>query len=1049
MGAETTGLQHRFALDSRILATGSAAVLDLSGSTDADVALAIVRDDPFPARPDGQIALGHIGLTVSGGNPVAFAAGPTTVGFEFGAGATAGAAVFDTPRAALQALAIGETPGLDLDVRAAQGTRVALLRAGYTAHAAVKGTHPIGALGGATFGVSARSAGTTAVLHCFPARTGARTVLERTVASWKLPRHVTSAASLAPGTWLLAEADGTLAVKLAARLGYNFDFVREAKLAGVSGDIGLKIDAAATATFGFEVSGRYLVALARESEAETLRLQLFKLARKGVHAGLNLRIGVRGVETVTPGEVDEFVAAVFGVHGTQIVGALTHLDEWTDPSKKVSDLVAGLVNDRALELLARTTGINPATAFDAARRKLLGAIAQFQALPERVSAELWTLFGTLGPTEAGLLKRTLELLGSPEERVQKAALDSLLSTRGFAATPAGRIVGALADRGLLALFERLPEVRGTSQAVLAILDGDVIGRLQAHLAEALNLQRVLGAVRETDFAALDSLLVGRLSAFFDKTIAFGDLDEVRKAIHVVIGKRAEVYARVKKALTSRYGLDLSAAWQRTTARTAVLDAVFDTTQAEGRALLSAVLAEGDIDALFVNASPAVQVNAAVLTHEFTRKTSIDVALPRFSLHREHFTTAMARVSVVDEGSRVLLYEATGQDVVAVRRKFQSSLSVSLRAAVPVDGSPLRDLRVHGTDQATWSYQLLHGKNGMRREELEAYTRPFIERYMPDHFVEGTTLSAWYNEVDRTVEEVLANGPEEFGDVCASFEVTLPGDVLGAWMRPHDDVTSASRAMSKAIQAALKDVVRFYYLADIERLRDLAPSAALLAWAAIPPSGDVRTSGGRITLDAGKRVFWNHVDPDLRRVMLHHPAAAASLLAMLPTLRLRLEEAGLHRHVQFYRDGEVPTILATAASGPGDILVRGLLTFEAIVVEKAADAFADIQKFLRAARSTPTTAVDRLADFAADITTAFNKLAGNTVFGGVSLRAVSQTVFAEASRALDPGLVAAPRAMLVLHVLRPASSRTFTIADFLAGKVPPDEEVVLAQHLVSA
>jgi hypothetical protein len=489
MGAETTGLQHRFALDSGILAPGSAAALDLSGSTDADVALAIVGDDPFPARPDGQIVLGHIGLTASGGNPVAFSAGPTTVGVEFGAGVTAGAAVFDTPRAAFQALAIGQTPGLDLAVQAPEGTRVALLRAGYTARAVVKGTHAIGAIGSATFGVSGQAAGTTAVLHCFPPGTGARTVLERTVASWKLPRHVTSAASLAPGTWLLAEADGTLAVTLAGRLGYSVDFIREATLAGLSGDIGLKIDAAATATFGFEVSGRYLVALARESDAEALRLQLFKLARKGVHAGLSLKIGVRAVETVTPDEADEFVAAVFGVHGTQVVGALTHLDEWTDPSKKVSDLVAGLVNARALDLLARTTGIDPATAFEAARRKLLGAIAEFHALPERVSAEIWSLLGTLGPTDAGLLKRTLELLGSPDGAGAEGRAPDLLSTRGFAETPAGRIVGALADRGVLTLLRAPPDVRGTAQAVLAILDGGVIARLQAHLAEALNLDR--------------------------------------------------------------------------------------------------------------------------------------------------------------------------------------------------------------------------------------------------------------------------------------------------------------------------------------------------------------------------------------------------------------------------------------------------------------------------------------------------------------------------------------------------------------------------------
>ena len=41
-----------------------------------------------------------------------------------------------------------------------------------------------------------------------------------------------------------------------------------------------------------------------------------------------------------------------------------------------------------------------------------------------------------------------------------------------------------------------------------------------------------------------------------------------------------------------------------------------------------------------------------------------------------------------------------------------------------------------------------------------------------------------------------------------------------------------------------------------------------------------------------------------------------------------------------------------------------------------------------------------------------------MFAGVSFRAVSQIVFAEASRALDPGLLERPRAMLALAVLKP-------------------------------
>src|SRR6188472_1170009 len=69
---ETAGLQRSFALDSAILAPGSAVNVDLSASTDADIALAILMDAPFPARENGEIALGGIGLSVSGNSPLAF-----------------------------------------------------------------------------------------------------------------------------------------------------------------------------------------------------------------------------------------------------------------------------------------------------------------------------------------------------------------------------------------------------------------------------------------------------------------------------------------------------------------------------------------------------------------------------------------------------------------------------------------------------------------------------------------------------------------------------------------------------------------------------------------------------------------------------------------------------------------------------------------------------------------------------------------------------------------------------------------------------------------
>jgi hypothetical protein len=60
--------------------------------------------------------------------------------------------------------------------------------------------------------------------------------------------------------------------------------------------------------------------------------------------------------------------------------------------------------------------------------------------------------------------------------------------------------------------------------------------------------------------------------------------------------------------------------------------------------------------------------------------------------------------------------------------------------------------------------------------------------------------------------------------------------------------------------------------------------------------------------------------------------------------------------------------------------------------------------------------------------------------------VSQPVFIEAARAIDPSLAVKPAAMLTLSVLNP--TRTFDIGSFTRGEVPRPTDVALSQRLVS-
>jgi hypothetical protein len=162
----------------------------------------------------------------------------------------------------------------------------------------------------------------------------------------------------------------------------------------------------------------------------------------------------------------------------------------------------------------------------------------------------------------------------------------------------------------------------------------------------------------------------------------------------------------------------------------------------------------------------------------------------------------------------------------------------------------------------------------------------------------------------------------------------------------------------------------------------------------------------------------------------------------------LLELGLHNQASFFTAKEVPDWIAAAALDTGDIFLLHLCQFEALVVEKAVDALENMQAFVSLKSTSPSKAIDRLAEFAADITMAFNKLGGETVFAKAPVRTVTQGIFLDASRALAEIPSAGVSGMLTLTVLKPAADRTFKIDDFLAGKTPPSDEVLLEQRLVS-
>jgi len=1037
---------NEFQLDTTITAPGGSATIDIGATTDHDVLDAILENKPFPERPNGKIELGSIDLQGETGKSFIFNAGQATIGFHASAEFKTGLGVYNSAADAIGALQLADGPQLDLSIPQSTTDKFLVMSWGYLVNGSFSGSHPIGVLGSVTFGGDASHDSFYAVLHRFSAATGARTALADLFSSWRLPRHVKQAHDLSPGSWLVAEIDGSLALNISAQLGYDFNMVREAKLLGMTRSLGAKIDAGLKTTFGFDVSGRYLLVVGRESadnSSGVVRLQVFKQSQKGLNFGLNLTVGITGQNDL-PTDLDDLVNAVFGVHGLQAVKDLHLIEQWTDPTKDLGQTAARLLNDTGLKLLTEATGIDAKAEFDKARQVLLDEFKKWDALPETVSAATWNILNKLGDN-AQQFKAFLTALADTSPETRAAAFARALQDATFGDTPAGQWLASLADHGLLALSTELDKVKPVAAQTLDILNGGIIQRLQSFINDKLDLSKIRDAVTQDDFDKVDGWLIKRLGDFFEKDLHFEDLKQVQAAIHLVLTKMQDIYAKAQKALNSRYNFDFAAAYMKNTTSSALLDVNFDLQQQTASDVFRSVVDESDLDGLFLHSSPGVALKVATLSHEIQRTATVQVNMPHFSFDSAHVNDSLATITAEEDGGRVLVYELNANDSVTVKNRYRSDLSVL--ASLQVKNG---QLEMTPDSARSIAYELRQVKKGMSLADFEHRVTPFIHDYLPQLFSGNeSSLQTFYLDLDRTVENVLHNGTNQFGDVALAMQVAVPSTVLGNWfIRRNDDrLKRDSMAMSLALQASLRALLPSYYFQDVSRLRSNPSAAALLVWAAMPVSTSIDFADDQIKrFNTDSDVFWDFPDVNLRQAVAFDPHTTASLVPALLTAQTRLREAGDDSDAAFFTAQQAATFQNMTRSGMGDMLLQSLLFTEAEIIRGATAALKDVNRMLDAVDTAPTMAINRFADFGADLTNTFNSKL-SSVYGGDALRALSSAVLLEASRAIEPGSsTQPPQAMLSLLTL--VNGHTFNLGDFVAGEMPPKDQIAVGQTLVN-
>jgi hypothetical protein len=1026
--------------------------VEVSGARDADVLQSLIANAPFPDR---DIRLGRVSLEAGGGRDIDFPSAAGKVSFRGSGSAFSSLGVYRSASKAFDDLRPDEeiSPGITFPKDGDQ--RYVVLRWGYGLEGHGKGSLGLGAGGGVTFGADGRKEGAFAVVRRLETNVGARDALAEAVNSWVIPTQVTSAGQLEPGTWILAEVDGSFGATVGVTYGYDFHWIRETKLGALRGDIGLRLQMGAAAALGFSASGRYAIAISREAVDPVLRLRLYRLAMNGWKFAFDLKATAQtDLSKFLPGrtDADEFIQAVFGVHGAQIVQDLKAVEQWSDPDSDPAGALAGLSSRYLQRLVQELTGIDPKTEFTRARSRLLEFTHKWDALPHRVATLVWKMVED--KVDLGQARQILALVSGASDQKLRSELARRLEGIEFFHTPAGRLIEDLAGRGILAALnnvEALKQVRQGAAAVLELLDAgpveELLERLQTLVEDRLKLDKVR-EIAETDFDQLDEWLQAKLAAFLDEKLNLARFRDIRAAIHEVLEKRHEFYQAAVKAATRKYEASIAYTYERAQERTALFDVSFDFAGNDPSAMLQRAVS-GDFDELLLSRTPGVTLNTAELTHGIRRSAAVEIALPYFEKTTTAISKSFARLRAIDDDSgRVLLYQLESKDTLLEVVKGKMSRDSSLTIAGSWHAELNNQVRIHSRDTLSYAFSFRQASTDMKTVELERLLEPYVSEYFPERFGAVTnggasrSFNTFLRNLDDYIEELEHNGVNTFGDTLIALELSLPGPVLEPWIRaPGNKKDPAYFDMSRAIQGALKEMIPFYFFADRRNLRAGADAVApLLVWASIPPATKGKSD-----------IFWNWPDREEQRKKAEDPRTQMNLRGRLEEIHRLLRERPEPEFVKLagdYRpDGAtVGRLIGTALKGKRTLL-ESLLFVEAELIEKARAAGLKMAEFQRTKSAKPAEAVRALAEFGAKLTDAFHRRV-RSVYGGGALRPLGTRIFIEAAKALsqDPAIHdTKPDAVLYLAVVKEGAK--FPLDRFLENELPAKDQLVVEQKLV--
>jgi hypothetical protein len=1039
-------------------------VVEARGSTNAAVAVeASAPADPsllaaFLGAPlaDRDLTLGQVDLKGEAAKGVVLGSGKAKAEFSASAGAHGRLGVYASGSDVLADLKLDTSPIGGLELPDDEARRFAVIDWGY--EGAVGGGIALQGRAAPRIEGDARRTARYIILRHLKSDLPGRKAVQQALGSWVLPSQITSLDALAPGTWVIAEVDGSIGVQVGAKYGFSLDCVREAVGGGLSGDLGLKIEAGIDVALGFRAAGRFLVAVSRPGatgHSKTIRVQVFKMKRKGWDFAMNAGATIEPVATALPDTFDGFLGGVLGIDGKQLLADLESLREVAgDPGKALEALLGDSASVQALLSRIAPGAASVAERYADAWEAIDGLLKKWDELDHEVAALLW---GKLDDSETiQAIRGFAESLADLDtDEIRKRILERL-NLSGESDDPVlqwvssvvdGRVLAALADSTALQM------VQGVALRTAQVLDGQALGlilhALHGYIDDALNVDRVRKAVAAASIDNLDRWLVERLEQFVGEVVDVARLEQIGQVITLLEEKSSDFYAKAREALAEKYEASFALTYKRATERTALVDVEIDGAHPDAPDLLKRAIA-GEFHRFLMTKHDAVRLRAGALTHGIDRHTSVAVGLPFLSRNVNAVTRSLAKLEVADQpGGRVALYTLDAENVVERDNEMRSRFSIS--ATLDVDSNHVRRWSV-----PEWisTYEYLEAFEQARRGVLAQRLEPLVDTYFRGDFPiggegEARGLSTWLDDWDRTIAEMTANGSDNFGNTVLRLSVALPTGTGAAWAgAPGAKTDPAYRAMSVAMQHAMRTVMLRVQDAQTSFYERRRQAYSLLVYAAIPPAHDAGLlNDGSVNLFRSGDIHWEWRDRALLKAILRLPLTASNLAIQFERVHRRLAASGelAANQLKWYEPQHCTTAIEEALTrvSTGLTDLEALLFVEEAAVRSALEAGQAMARFHRSAGADAAQAVAALAEFGERTTRAFNEQLRSR-FGERALPALSTELFAAAARGLDPSLSDTQSlAMLEVLVLREG-------VELPSGDVARSglrEDVILAQRFV--